>query len=486
MKSCIDLTSTNEGFDQDSLDDTTMEVAEIMAKSLPDVENVNRSLKKSSKNDKRKEIAKKMSKSLSFGHNVNCSMENSFLRGKHPTIDGKNGTTIRGENEFPINEILINNFPFEGNSFGMNNLHSSYSPSGFILSSSGVHISRMDTNQLGSAQTSMFNQSIRGIRSLNTSLNLQGYVNDTCNIGAPLSLNNAFLEPRMIVSHPSSNNTNMTFLSSGHVNKQSKEREFDLNIPYYADNDKVGTSSKAIKECQFYGQHNGIGHYTNQEISFDLNDNDTTCDINLLNLDLARKKYITSLNARINKQMPQRTLYPSEFSNTILDIGSSKKSFYPCISSIELDIGKSKTCESPESQSLDSHKESSLSDKSQGLTIFDRKIISPFDLGDQNMSMTTKEQMNSSGSFMQNKKNLFDWLDQEQETSLQQCDAHESLVVLNDSFEMECEMNRNPAEFSPTEPRNPYMKDKKNNKEAKGHKKSHGSSFNQNMKLKKL
>ncbi|TKY58290.1 hypothetical protein E2542_SST15348 [Spatholobus suberectus] len=551
MKICIDLTTDDEESNQDSLDDITIEVAEIMAKSLPDVENVNRDLKNSSQNDETVEVAERMPKSLPNVDNVNYSMmKNSSPKEKHPAIDGENGTTTRGENVFPRSGISINNFSFGGNSFGMNNLHSTQSSSGFGLSpSSGVHISPMDSNQLGHAQTSMFEVNSIGINNLqsaqspfgfgllpssgvhispmdirhlgqaqtsmfdanssginnlhsaqspfgfgllpstgvhispvdtgqigpaqtsmfklgmrefgssNTSLHVQGYGNATCNIAKPLPLNNAFLTPPLIVSHP----PDMISLSSGSLNKQSKEREFDLNIPYSADTNQVRPSSKTSVEYPFSSQHNWTEHHPNQRVSFDLNANDTTPDINLLSLDPAGMKLVTSLNARSSDQMLKRTPNPGECLNT------------------KLDIGKSKTYDSPEGQLSDSHKKSYLSDKSHGPTIFGRKLIGPSDLGDRNMTVSGQEKMSSSCSFMQNQKKLFGWpdLEEEEETPPQHCSARETPALLNDTSERWCEMNRNPAEFSPVEPGNPYMMDKEDKVEKTVRKKRCGSSSKQ-------
>ncbi|XP_020232638.1 uncharacterized protein LOC109812964 [Cajanus cajan] len=310
----------------------------------------------------------------------------------------------------------------------------------------------------------------------------------------------------MITSLPNVKNVNCGLLNSSQydkstkvievLNKPVKEKDFDLNIPYSIDiyqemvdgNIGLETSGTTNEEYLFSSQHNVEEPHPNQRSCFDLNSIDITPSMDLFIKDSTGKKSTTYLNPGGSDQMPKKILNTGDYLNTNLDIDSSKKTFYPSEVNAKLDIGKSMTYDSLEGQQSDSHKKSNLSDKSHGLTIFGRKLTGPSNLVDQNVIVSGQEQVNNSSSFMQNRNNLFDWLDleeEEEETPPLYRGSREIPILLNDTSERSCGMNKNPSELCPIQPGNPYLMDKEDKTEKRVCKKRHGSSSKQKKKSKK-
>ncbi|KAE9603776.1 hypothetical protein Lal_00002441 [Lupinus albus] len=450
--------------EQGALDDIPMEIVELLAKNqyercLPDVENKSSIFEKST-------IKKKIQMTVgssAYGKG-NLSLLKKGQKKKHQGAHKKSFTTTKGEIVKPSKRKSVHYYsPFDGNNLGTNN-----------VCPLGPPFPHMGSSHLGSARNCKSNGIMEERGSSNATLQanvgcslhktILQQDNEASRIWAPLTSNHVSLGydvPKMGVFQPTSASVDITSIQSGALHNQRMRRDIDLNCrnlhvagPEMLNrNTGPGTISRATGRFPFPEKHNGMEPHPNLRGSVDVYSAETISAMHLLSLMDAGKQPHTSFNEGANAQMLTRPCHGNHSTN--------------------LEIGTSKTHNTPKRQSSDYYSKSYLSDKSGGCflgppTFFpssstqcDMKILidnGAFS-GQNSTEFGKKEKAKSSNSLLHNRLDVHGT--RKTETPVQHKldfrGTHETMLPVRVTLGSPCMVNRNPADFTMPETGNVYM-----------------------------
>ncbi|XP_019415568.1 PREDICTED: protein EMBRYONIC FLOWER 1-like isoform X2 [Lupinus angustifolius] len=461
LKRCSEQTVLCE---EGALDDIPMEIVELLAKNqyercLPDAENRSSIFEKSTVKRKIQ-----MTDGCSAYGKGNLSLLKKGQKKKHEGAHKKSFTTTKREIVKPSKRKSVHYYsPFDGNNLGTNNARPL-----------GPPFPHMGSSHLGSARNCNFNGIIEECGSSNATLqanvgcSLHNTIlqqdNEASRIWASLTSNHVSLGydvPKMGVFQPTSASVDITSIQSGALHKQRMRRDIDLNCrnlhvagPEMLNRNKgPGTVSRTTGRFPFPEKHNGMEPYQNLRGSVDVYSAETISAMHLLSLMDAGKQPHTSFNEGAKAQMLRRPYHGN------------------C--STKLEIGTSKTHNTPKKQSFDYYSRSYLSDKSGGCflgsptfvpsssTQRDMKILRDDGAfaGQNSIEFGKKEKAKSSNSF------LHDRLDvrgtRKIETPVQHKldfrGTRETVLPVRVTLGSSCMVNKNPADFTMPETGNVYM-----------------------------